>query len=144
MVRELINPGDIIFNRNKGLWSKLLRAFTLSQWSHVGIVIGRHQGKITCVSARFGGVVYDNLIDWGSEVQIKRIRDINECQIQKMISYISTQVGKKPISCGIFCNSMFVHLAFLKAGLDIFKEKKKIITVGDIYESPKLQFIAEI
>jgi len=153
--KEVIQPGDIVFGRSNTVCSKLMRVITLSQWSHVGIVIGRHQGKLTCVSARWNGVVYDNLIDWGSEVQILRVRGITEQQIQKMIGYVTTQVGKPIDFSGCFTSSrncirwfdsMLIYFTMLKAGIDIFKEshKRKYISTGDLYENPRLEFITEI
>lgn len=146
---EMIKPGDIIFSRSNTLCSKFFRMITLSQWSHVGIIIGRHRGKITCVSSRFNGVVYDNLVDWGSDIQILRVKNITECQINKMINYITTQVGKPCIlmnMSGCKFNSMLVYMSLLKAGIDIFKDshKRGFITIGDLYENPRLEFVTEI
>ena len=156
---EIINPGDIIFSRNNGTISRFIRMRTLSQWSHVGIVTGRYDGNIKCISARWDGVVYDNIKDWYGDIQILRVKNIDSHQIHKVIEYTSTQVGKPYGWCGVkdfltlqkhqsgsrWFSSVLVYCSFLKAGIDLLeKHKCCFVSPGELYESPKLTFIAKL
>lgn len=157
---EIIKPGDLIFSRDNSLISKIVRIRTLSQWSHCGIVIGRIHGSINCISARMNGITTDKLGEWGNEVQILRIKDATQKQIDDIINFTIVNVGIKYGYCGLldlmtmrnhketkrWSCSEFIYKAILSSGIDLFDGKKppQFVTVGHLYENPRLKFITEL
>ena len=161
MQYSIIRPGDRVFRREDTLASKIVRLRTLSQWSHCGIVIGRQDNTVKCLSATFKhGVTVDNLREWGRKIQILRMENITGKQLDDMIDFCIRQVGKKYDYCGLFdflfmqklqsdsrwfCSEL-IYSAMLSIDVDIFKGRKcsGIVSPGDLYENPKLNFVCEI
>jgi uncharacterized protein YycO len=160
--KEIFQVGDIVFERTDTITSKLIRMRTLSQWSHVGIIIGRVHGAVKVVSARRNGVIVDTLRDWGNKVQVLRLDPevASEYQLEQMTKFAIQKVGKKYDYCGIldfitmtryqndnrwFCSEL-VHSSMLSASIDIFKKKKppEFVTPGILYENPYLNYIAQL
>jgi uncharacterized protein YycO len=156
-----LKPGDIVFRRFDNITSKLIRLRTLSQWSHCGIIVGRKDNSVKCLSSDFHrGVGMDNLRDWGKKVQVLRLCNATEEQINAMIDFCIRQVGVPYDYLGIldflfmqnlqrdnrwFCSEL-VYSAMCHAGIDILKGRKHrwLVSPGDLYENPELSFVTEI
>lgn len=161
--KEVFKVGDIVFGRNSGLCSRVVRMRTLSQWSHCGIILGRNHGTIKVISARWQGVTVDTLRDWDKNVQVLRLVEevADPAQIDKMVAFAIRQVGKGYNWAGMinfftlggaqgkdhrwFCSEL-VHSAMQHAGIDLWKYKKppKFITCGHLYENPNLKFVSSL
>jgi len=158
--RELIRPGDIVFTRNSGIMSRVVRMRTLSQWSCVGIVVGRTEGTIKVISAKWGGVVVDELRNFGKHIQVLRCESATPEQIKRMLDFSIELVGKNYDWCGIldflflqrlqsdrrwFCSEL-IYSAMNYSGIDILDGKKKtgFVSPGDLYESPLLRFVIRL
>ncbi len=153
-----IRPGDIVFSRKDSFISKIIRMATLSQWSSVGVVVGRKHGRVKCISAKLcGGVVYNDLMEWGKDVQILRVNGITESQVQKVISFMSSQVGRmfdwksclssiitKKQKCVKWFNSELVFMALLNSGVHLELHKHNLLSPGNLYESPTLKFVTKV
>lgn len=158
--RQIFKPGDIVFSRNDTLLSKLIRIRTLSQWSECGVILGRNDGTIKTISARFkDGVKVGKLRDWGTSIQVLRIESATDENIQCMLDFLVKQVGK-PYDCwaiaDFWCtqklqsdtrwfSSQLVYASIVAAGINLFKGKiPKFVTPGDLYENPLLTFVSSL
>jgi uncharacterized protein YycO len=158
---ESFQPGDIVFSKDKSLTSSIIQWRTMSQWSHVGVIVGKKKDSgWKTISARGKGVVYERLLDWTGYIQILRVNDITEQQRENFVNFCIEQVGKQYDIWGFldffcmkkiqredrwFCSEL-IYRGLLNSGIDIFKNKKtpNFVTPGDLYENPSLKMIGEL
>lgn len=161
-IEDVFQPGDIVFRRiYKDFSSKLIRIRTMSQWSHCGVIIGRKNRTVKCISAQFNkGVVVDNLREWGNKIHVLRLKNATTAQKDIMVDYCIRHVGIKYDCVGVidfltfqraqagkrWFSSELLYASMKYAGIDILQGKKqnRFVSPGDLYESPLLKFIGEI
>jgi uncharacterized protein YycO len=160
----MLRAGDIVFCRNAGIISKLIRWRTLGRWSHVGIIAGFVQGKVGHVpivlSAQGKGITDEPLYEWPKDKAFLRVRDITDTQVDAALDFADLQRGKPYDFCGLvdfltfrkhqredrwFCSEL-VFAALRHAGIDLFggRKDKAFVSPGDIYENPLLEQVKEV
>lgn len=161
--RPEFRTGDLLCFRGRGIASFLIRAFTRSWYSHVGLVYW-HQGRNFCIEAVGVGVrivlVSELQRRYHGGIDYFRVRDSDEPQREKAVAFCFAQLGKLYDHVGIwrfivaivfgkvaavrrdeqwFCSEL-VAAAYEDAGLPLTAKDESYTSPQDLAASPQVAY----
>lgn len=102
-----LQTGDIVLYSGTRLWSRVIRAFSRSKWSHVGMVV-RMNGDCWVIEALEGKgvrcVPFTCWLAWGGEIGVG-VSMLSDRQVDGMQHWLAYQIGKEYASAWQFVRS---------------------------------------
>lgn len=102
-----LQTGDIVLYSGTRLWSRIIRAFSRSKWSHVGMIV-RMRGECWVIESLEGKgvrwVPFSCWLGWGGEI------GVGTCllpfhQLLRIVEWLKLQIGKEYASPWQFIRS---------------------------------------
>lgn len=142
----------VIFRKNKSKASKLIRFFTMGEWSHCGILFDQHVYEAT-----FEGIMKTSVIDFSKDADIET-KKFPVVDSTKVYSFLNSQLGKEYDFSGAygllltntviqdndkwFCSEL-VYKALEVGGLKLFANGGYRVTPRDLYNI-NTEFVSDI
>ena len=166
-VRPEFTDADLLCFRGHGVFGYLVRFFTNSRYSHVGLVY-RFEGRVYCLEAVGSGVrliIMSELLRRSERgIDYFRIRDVTLEQRAGALGFAFQQLGKLYDRAGIvrflwflllgnkararlngrwFCSEI-VQEAYRRQGVQLARQKASYTSPQDLVSSPRVEFLFRV
>lgn len=166
-VRPQFEAGDLLCFRGNGPISLLIRFFTKSRYSHVGLVF-RYEDHVYCLEAVGRGVsllIMSELVGrYNGGIDYFEIKDATDAQRTGALGFSFQQLGKRYNRAGIirflwflvfgdkektradgsfFCSEL-VEEAYRRQGLSLVAQSPSYTSPQDLAASPHVRFLFSV